>query len=1269
MSKCRRTSRLILTVALALTTLSADALFSQERQPAGNRRIVWLDGREVVEGEVIVRYRSQSGSIERARAEFQADSDGSEAIGRRGAHRMRSRRLSTRELLATLRANPDVEFVEPNFIIRANAVANDPSMSSLWGLVNTGQTVDGIAGVPGADINAAPAWDITTGSRANVVAVIDTGIDFNHPDLAANMFSAPRAFSVTVGSTTISCAAGSHGYNVLNNTCVPADDSGHGTHVAGIIGAVGNNNIGVTGVNWTASLMAIKVLDASGIGTASDAIKAIEFAIRTKAELGSGANVRVLNASWGGQVFAQSLSDEINAANSADMLFVAAAGSDGNNNDLVPHYPASYSSPNVVSVGGMDNRGELAPFSNYGANSVHLVAPGTSTLSTVPNNQYGYLSGTSMAAPHVAGAAALVLARCPGLTTAQLKAALLGTVDPVASASGKTVTGGSLNAAAALGACGPPSVRVNGQSVAISVAAGATITVDVANGPGYVSDYVLMVPAGSPAQTWGTYKYLSGTTTRPATGLRSATLQFTAPSSGQVEFRFFQNDSWTLLATSPVVTVGAGGNPTPTVSSISPNSAAAGSPGFTVTVNGTGFVAASQVRVNGSARATTFVSATMLTASIPASDVASAGTLAVSVFNPSPGGGTSGNAAFTVTAPAATPTLRLNGGAGPVTVNGGSTIIVEVSNGPGYVSDYLLMVPAGSPAQTWGTYKYLSGSTTRPPSGMTSASVPFTAPSGGGQFEFRFYQNDTWTLLATSAVVTVNPGGASNPVPVVSSISPTSATAGSSAFTMTVTGSGFVAASQVRVNGANRATTFVSANTLTAAIPASDVASAGSLAISVSTPAPGGGTSGNVAFTVNAPSSAASVKVNGGSAPITVNGGSTIIVEVANGPGYISDYLLMVPAGSPANTWGTYKYLSGSTTRPSNGMTSASVSFTAPSAGGQFEFRFYQNDTWTLLATSPVVTVNASASNPMPAVSSVSPTSATAGSPAFTLTVTGSGFVSASQVQVNGSARATTFVSATTLTAAIPASDVASAGSLAISVTSPAPGGGTSGTVTFTVTAPSSSPTLRINGGSGPVTVSGGSTITVNVTNGPGFQSDYLLMVPAGSPAQTWGTYKYLSGTTTRPAAGMTSANVAFTAPSAGGQFEFRFYQNDTWTLLATSPVVTVNPAPSSNSPTLRLNGGSGPITVNGGTLITVDVSNGPGYQSDYVLMVPAGSPPQTWGTYKYLSGTTTRPATGMTSASLQFTAPTAGGQFEFRFFQNDTWTLLATSSVVTVTP
>ena len=1150
---------------LALTAVVSSDLSSQGRRPRGS---VMVDGREAVDGEVLVRFRNAAATFEHARAAADVDADEVEPVGRRGTRRMRARRLGTHELLARLRANPDVDFVEPNYIVRLVATPNDPSFGNLWGLFNFGQTFNS---VPGADIDAGLAWDLTTGTRTNVVGIIDSGVDYNHPDLAANMWTAPAPFSVTLGGVVINCAAGTHGFNAITNICDPMDDNSHGTHVAGTIGAVGNNGIGVAGVNWTASMMGLKFLNSAGSGSTSNAIKAIEFAAQAKAIFGAAANVRVLSNSWGGGGYSQSLLDEINRANSSDILFVAAAGNSGENADLSPMYPAAYSAPNIISVAATDNRDQRASFSNYGAMTVHLGAPGVDILSTTPNNSYSTYSGTSMATPHVSGAAALVLSTCP-MTTATLKAALLNSVDPIAALSGVTTSGGRLNVNAALRTCAPPSLTVNGQAGAVTAVTGTALTVRVSNGPGLPGDWVTMVPAGSPPTYWSNnYQYMNGSTNMPAVAMSNATLTFTAPSPGSYELRLFENGGWVLRASSGPVTVN---NPVPAITALSPASVAAGGPALTLTLTGSGFISSSEVRVNGMARATTFVSSTTLSVPITAADRASAGVFAIAVSNPGPGGGSSSNAAFSVVAPAA---LTVNGVSGPVAASGGSAIAVGVSNGPGNRADFVMMVAAGSAPTYWtGNYQYLSGSTARPAVGMTSATLLFTAPSAGGSFEFRLFENDTWILRATSSIVTVGPG---NPVPAVAALSPPSVTAGAAPFTLTVTGSGFVPASQVRINGSARATTYVSATTLTTAVAASDVIAAGTLAVSVSSPAPGGGTSGVLNFAVTAPVvSTSQLTVNGGTSPVTVTGGSLITLRVVNGPGMRGDFVTMVPVGSTPNYWsGNYQYLSGTTTRPVAGMTDATLTFVAPASGGPFEFRLFENDTWTLRATSSAVTV----------------------------------------------------------------------------------------------TAGNSAPALTVNGAATPVIVAAGSMVTVGVTNGPGFRSDYVMLVPAGAPANYWsGTYQYLSGSTTRPASGMTAATLTFVMPAAGGPYELRLFENDTWTLRATSPVVTVSAGNPSSGPALAVNGVSTPVTVTAGSLVTVGLTNGPGLRSDYVMLVPAGSAPNYWsGNYQYLSGTTTRPSAGMPNATLTFTAPASSGTFELRLFENDTWTLRATSSVITVVP
>jgi len=408
-----------------------------------------IQGREAVAGEVIVRFRPSDPLAAQSVSARDTDIESTEQIGRNGALILRSRGRSTAELLQTYAARLDVQYVEPNYIWHKSDIPNDPNFGSQWGLRNTGQTINGQVGIANADIHAVQAWDTTTGSNGIVVGIIDTGIDYGHPDLIPNLWSAPSDFEISIKGESINCSSGSHGFNAINNSCNPLDDEGHGTVVAGVIGAAGNNGIGVTGVSRVSSILSLKFLDSSGSGKTSDAVKAIEFAIQLKA---MGVNIRVLNASWGGAGFSQALLDEINSANSSDMLFVAAAGNDGVNIDLTPDYPSSFKAPNIISVAGTDNRDALWSSSNFGPSSVTMGAPGVSIQSTIRGNSYGSATGTSLAAPMVSGAAALVLAACP-LTTPLLTSLLQATVDPISSLAGKTTTGGRLNVAQTLAAC------------------------------------------------------------------------------------------------------------------------------------------------------------------------------------------------------------------------------------------------------------------------------------------------------------------------------------------------------------------------------------------------------------------------------------------------------------------------------------------------------------------------------------------------------------------------------------------------------------------------------------------------------------------------------------------------------------------------------------------------------------------------------------------------------------------------------------------------
>jgi len=342
--------------------------------------------------------------------------------------------------LQALRERPGVLMAVPNQRVSAQALPNDPQFGLQWALKNSGQG----GGTVGNDIGIESVWDEFQDTGAIVVAVIDTGVDFEHPDLAANMWVNPGEIPDNqVDDDGNGYVDDVHGYDFVNSDGEPMDDNSHGTHVAGILGAVGDNAVGVSGVAWQAKIMALKFLDEGATGTTSGAIPAIEYA------LAKGA--KILVNSWGDSNFNPALFDAILAADAQGALFFAAAGNQGRDTDEDPFYPAGYDSPNVVSLASIDADDRLSSFSNFGRLSVDLAAPGGEILSTKPNGTYGYISGTSMATPCAAGAAAVLWSRFPDLSHRQARNLLLQGAAPRAYLQNKTLMGATLDVSGALG--------------------------------------------------------------------------------------------------------------------------------------------------------------------------------------------------------------------------------------------------------------------------------------------------------------------------------------------------------------------------------------------------------------------------------------------------------------------------------------------------------------------------------------------------------------------------------------------------------------------------------------------------------------------------------------------------------------------------------------------------------------------------------------------------------------------------------------------------
>jgi thermitase len=405
-----------------------------------------------VPGQYVVKLRSSVGALSASRVEQALGAEFKETINKSEGLVLVQRPVVEQQavVISALAHNPLVEYAEPNYIYRlvggASSLPNDPELPKLWGMINTGQRTEGdggaLLGKADVDIDADKAWQIETGNRGIIVAVIDTGVYWNHPDLEANIYTNQAELNGQPGADDDGngCVDDIHGCDFAGKDGDPMDVYGHGTHVTGTIGALGNNQNGVVGIAWNVTVLPVRFLGDDGSGTLADAVKSIDYATTMKAN--------IMNNSWGGGGFSQALADAIVRAKDAGSLFVAAAGNSSNDNDVSPEYPASYAIDNVMAVAAVDPLGMVADFSNWGKNSVQIAAPGVNVVSYTMRGLESW-SGTSMACPHVTGVAALLLAQDKTQSYITIKNRLMASARPFANLHGR-VTTGLLNAYYAL---------------------------------------------------------------------------------------------------------------------------------------------------------------------------------------------------------------------------------------------------------------------------------------------------------------------------------------------------------------------------------------------------------------------------------------------------------------------------------------------------------------------------------------------------------------------------------------------------------------------------------------------------------------------------------------------------------------------------------------------------------------------------------------------------------------------------------------------------
>lgn len=414
--------------------------------------------------EVLIKWKSHTRTTQRSNLKTQLQVTKTEQLSNQGIELWQLKKTPSGNLVQLIeqyKDHPNIEIIEPNYKCSTTSIPpNDYHFEDLWGLNNIGQT----NGTLDADIDAIEAWGIKKESPNVKIAIIDSGVDWSHPDLVNNIWQ--NLGEDADGDGRVLEWNGSKwvfdpddinnidddnngyiddfvGWDFVDNDNDPSDELQHGTLIAGIIGAEGDNGIGITGVTWDVQMAVLRFIDANNQGDVAHAIQAIEYAVAN--------DMPISNNSWGNLPYSEMLAATIQAAANQNHLFIAAAGNHGQSNELTPNYPSAYSFDNIISVAATDRDDQLTRFSNYGATTVDLAAPGKDIFSSLPNNHYGKRNGTSVAAPFVAGACALLLEMSPTASYLDLKNSILNTVDLLPNLNGKTLSGGRLNLNQVLG--------------------------------------------------------------------------------------------------------------------------------------------------------------------------------------------------------------------------------------------------------------------------------------------------------------------------------------------------------------------------------------------------------------------------------------------------------------------------------------------------------------------------------------------------------------------------------------------------------------------------------------------------------------------------------------------------------------------------------------------------------------------------------------------------------------------------------------------------